>query len=156
MCLLHQSGLDNTYNDKSKFYKQSYTYMYASYMYINYVMPGVFSACVLHYILATRMCKFSHACVASCMLAQASKISTLVFMSAVCMSHMYPMRVNLHGTLVSHAWTVKVVGDLYRNYLIIKWMVSITIFVPLILLVLTLVLVKLSFTHTYTHTNSHT
>ena len=60
MRLLHKLGLDNTYNDKSKFYKQSYTYMYA-YMYASYMYTYAMlrccseRMCCIIRILVTRM-----------------------------------------------------------------------------------------------------
>ena len=72
MRLLYKSSLDKAYNDKNKFYKQSYNYMYASYMY-TYTMGVLVSACVVLH--------FSYTCVNFYM--RARKISTHVFVSAV-------------------------------------------------------------------------
>ena len=69
-------------------------------MYASYTIPGCFSERVCwHYILATRVCKFLHARVASYTRVHASKISTRVFVSAVCVSHACGLRV----THVGHA-----------------------------------------------------
>ena len=59
---------------------------------------------MLHYILATCMCKFSHACVASYTHVNASKISTRVFVSAVCVPH----TCLTHVDFVLHAWDMRV------------------------------------------------
>ena len=59
---------------------------------------------MVHYILATRVCKFLHACVASYTRVHASKISTRVFVSAVCVSHACPTREDF----VLHAWDTRV------------------------------------------------
>ena len=75
------------------------------------------SACVALYFsyiaIYTRVCKFLHACVAPYTRVHESKISTRVFVSAVCVSHACPTRVDfvLHAwdtrvTRVSHAWIV--------------------------------------------------
>ena len=49
---------------------------------------------MLHYILATHVCKFLHVCVACHTRVNASKIFTRVFVSAVCMSHACPTHVD--------------------------------------------------------------
>ena len=66
-------------------------------MYASYTMLGCFSERVC---CITRVCKFLHTCVASYMHVHASKISTRVFVSAVCVSHTCPMCVDF----VLHAW----------------------------------------------------
>ena len=60
---------------------------------------------MLHYILATHMCKFLHACVASYTHVHARKISTCVFVSAVCMSHVCGIRLACLGQACD-TWTI--------------------------------------------------
>ena len=62
------------------------------------------SACVALYFSYARVCKFLHACLASYTRVHASKISTRVFVSAVCVSHACLMREDF----VSHAWDTRV------------------------------------------------
>ena len=83
--------------------------MHSSHMY-TYAMLGVLASICVAYILATRVCKFLHACVASYMHVHASKIFTFVFMSALCVSHTCPTHMvfvlhmcHTHGTRVSRA-----------------------------------------------------
>ena len=60
-------------------------------------MIFVYKKHVLHYILATCVCKFSHACVASYTHVHASKISMRVFISVVCVSHTCGLRATQMG-----------------------------------------------------------
>ena len=59
---------------------------------------------MLHYILATRVCKFLHACVASCTHVHANKISTRIFVPVVCVSQVRPTCVHF----VLHVWDTRV------------------------------------------------
>ena len=84
-----------TYNDKTKFYKQSYDYMYASYVHVYIRMQRVFlvSPFVHYNYLATRMCKSLHVYVASytygtCML-PCHTYSCVCFVHITRVSHMY-------------------------------------------------------------------
>ena len=82
--------------------------MRASHMY-TYAMLGVLASVCVAFILATRVCKYLHACVASYLHVQQVRFSR-VFVSALCVSHTCPTHMDfvLHvchtlGTRVSHA-----------------------------------------------------
>ena len=64
-----------------------------------YAMGVLVSVRVLHYILATRVCKSWHVCVEFYTRVHARKISTHVFVFAVCVSHV---------DFVLHVWDMRV------------------------------------------------